>query len=78
MLPVQKEYAERVYWMYTVLLPKCSAETRDAVREILASQRGGNPTGLLSDASAPSLRRRLDTLSQGNRMRSTRNDSTDA
>ena len=34
-LPVQKDYAEHVYWMYTVLLPECSAETRDVVREFL-------------------------------------------
>ena len=33
--PVQKDYAEHVYWMYTVLLPECGAETRDAVREFL-------------------------------------------
>jgi hypothetical protein len=31
MLPVEKEYAECVYWMYTVLLPKCSAEARNVV-----------------------------------------------
>jgi len=37
-LPAQKDYAKHVYWMYTVLLPKCSAETRDLVREILESQ----------------------------------------
>jgi perosamine synthetase len=37
-LPVQKEYTERVYWMYTVLLSKCSADARDAVREILAGR----------------------------------------
>jgi perosamine synthetase len=36
-LPKQKDYAEHVYWMYTVLLPKCSADTRDVVREILGS-----------------------------------------
>jgi perosamine synthetase len=35
-LPIQKEYSERVYWMYTVLLPKCSADARDVVRRILA------------------------------------------
>jgi len=34
-LPVQKEYAEHVYWMYTVLLPQCGADTRDRVSEIL-------------------------------------------
>src|SRR6266478_2796390 len=37
-LPVQKDYAEHVYWMYTVLLPECSAETRDLVREFLESR----------------------------------------
>jgi perosamine synthetase len=37
-LPVQRAYAEHVYWMYTVLLPKCSADTRDVVREILESR----------------------------------------
>jgi perosamine synthetase len=37
-LPVEKEYAERVYWMYTVLLPKCSADTRNFVGEILQSR----------------------------------------
>jgi perosamine synthetase len=35
-LPVQKEYAEHVYWMYTVLLPKCSADIRDQIGNILA------------------------------------------
>jgi perosamine synthetase len=37
-LPAQKDYAKHVYWMYTVLLPKCSAEMRDLVREILESR----------------------------------------
>jgi perosamine synthetase len=37
-LPVQKDYAEHVYWMYTVLLPECSAATRDEVREFLESR----------------------------------------
>jgi perosamine synthetase len=35
MLPVKKEYAEHVYWMYTVLLPECGADTRDAIGNIL-------------------------------------------
>jgi perosamine synthetase len=34
-LPIQKEYAEHVYWMYTVLLPEASADKRDMVCEIL-------------------------------------------
>ena len=38
MLPVQKDYAEHAYWMYTVLLPECSAETRDVIHEILESR----------------------------------------
>jgi perosamine synthetase len=37
-LPVQKDYAEHVYWMYTVLLPECSAETRDEVGKFLESR----------------------------------------
>jgi perosamine synthetase len=37
-LPVQKDYAEHVYWMFTVLLPECTAETRDLVRELLESR----------------------------------------
>jgi perosamine synthetase len=36
-LPVQKDYAEHVYWMYTVLLPEHLAEKRDLVCEILDS-----------------------------------------
>jgi perosamine synthetase len=34
-LPVQKKYAEHVYWMYTVLLPQCTADTRDRIAGIL-------------------------------------------
>ena len=37
-LPVQKDYAEHAYWMYTVLLPECGAETRDVIHEILESR----------------------------------------
>jgi perosamine synthetase len=37
-LPVQKDYAEHVYWMYTVLLPECSAKARDLVRDFLDSR----------------------------------------
>src|SRR6516225_12393141 len=37
-LPVQKDYAEHAYWMYTVLLPECSAETRDVICEMLESR----------------------------------------
>ena len=37
-LPTEKDYAERVYWMYTVILPNCSPEQRDTVGEILASR----------------------------------------
>jgi perosamine synthetase len=37
-LPVQKDYAEHVYWMYTVLLPECGAETRDEVCKFLESR----------------------------------------
>jgi perosamine synthetase len=36
-LPVQKDYAEHVYWMYTVLLPERMAEERDLVCQILDS-----------------------------------------
>jgi perosamine synthetase len=35
-LPAQKEYAEHAYWMYTVLLPDCGAEAREAVSDYLA------------------------------------------
>jgi perosamine synthetase len=37
-LPVQKNYAEHVYWMYTVLLPERSADNRDLVCKILDSR----------------------------------------
>jgi perosamine synthetase len=34
-LPIQKEYAEHVYWMYTVLLPQRGSEKRDSVCKFL-------------------------------------------
>ena len=37
-LPVQKHYAEHVYWMYTVLLPELGAAKRDSVCKILESR----------------------------------------
>lgn len=37
-LPVEKGYAEHVYWMYTILLPKCAADGRELVRGILESR----------------------------------------
>jgi perosamine synthetase len=37
-LPVQKHYAEHVYWMYTVLLPEHGAAKRDSVCKILESR----------------------------------------
>lgn len=36
--PVEKGYAEHVYWMYTILLPKCGARTRELIREMLESR----------------------------------------